>query len=175
MKKIKCNKESGNIWVIVIAIIALLVSFLIQNYVISLSRIVGESMTPVLYEKDWIITNRLAYDEKSPQRNDVILFRKNEIERNMIVKRVVGLPLDRIEIKSGVLFINETPLLGKIPFMEEDFSMSEVTVPSEHYFVMGDNYKESVDSRYWEDPFVAESELIGKVIYKIYEGIKQVK
>lgn len=166
MKKIKAQEEKGNTWVIVMVVIALLMAFSVQFFLLTLSRIEGESMDPVLEEKDWILTYNQAYRTDSPEHNDIILFRKKDLNNEIIVKRIIGLPYDMVEIKSGEIFINGELFLNDVSKVGADYNMTSITVPEDCYFVMGDNRSQSIDSRHWDNPFIRANEIIGKVILK---------
>jgi len=170
MRKTKNPEEKGNTWVIVIAVIALLMAFFMQIVVFTVSRVVGDSMVPLLKEQNWIVTNNLAYGNSGPVYNDIILFRKEDLDNEIIVKRILGVPTDEIEIKSGKLVINGEPLLDNFTKIDKNHNMNKITVPENCYFVVGDNHYESIDSRHWDNPFVMEDEIIGKVIIKYDYG-----
>lgn len=107
MRETSIKKDKGNRWVIIIMLLAVVLAFLMNYFVISLARVVGDSMMPLLHENDWILTNRLAYSKEEPKRGDIILFSKEDLDNEIIVKRIVALPFDTIEIKKGSVFINE--------------------------------------------------------------------
>lgn len=137
------------------------------------------SMVPTLLQNDHILVNKLSYGValpfgqrnlflwSSPQRWDIAVFRYPQNPNVFYVKRVVGLPGDRIEMRSGVLWINGEPQelaeLGEqdqfVLLQEEQHTVrygdlenshfEEQVVPEGSYFVMGDNRNQSHDSRFW--------------------------
>jgi signal peptidase I len=143
--------------------LALLIFFGVQAIIES--RIVeGYSMEPNLYENQRLIVVKAAYWFGEPQRGEVIIFRKpitvaGELERTL-VKRVIGLPGEQIEIHDGVVYINGSPL--EESYIEGITSpLSKTEVPEGCYFVMGDNRQSSSDSRSWG--LLPEGNIIGRV------------
>ncbi len=138
-----------------------------------LVRVNGPSMEPTLHHNDWVIALPRAYQKDVPERGDVILLRRPSLTQGYIVKRVIGLPGEQVEIRNGMVFVNNTKVDD--PFMVEDFreSMEPLLVEPGCYFVLGDNRTVSKDSRHWEDPFVHREELCGKVWYMIFPQIRK--
>jgi signal peptidase I len=108
---------------------------------------------------------------KQPRRQDVIVFRSPHDPGTDLVKRIIGMPGDTVEIRRGVVFINGHPL--KEPYLtvppDGNESRGPYQVPPENYFVMGDNRANSFDSRYWG--FVPRRNLIGEPVI-IYMSIE---
>jgi signal peptidase I len=111
-----------------------------------------------------------------PQRGDIIVFRFPEDEEKDFIKRIVGVPGDTVQIKNKVVLVNGSPLDDKAYTQRIDSGVIDgtinprdnfgpVTVPSESYFVMGDNRDQSLDSRFWG--FVREEKIRGKA-FRIY-------
>ncbi len=124
----------------------LLVHFLVRPFYIP-----SESMVPTLQVRDLLLVNKAIYDFTDPVRGDIVVFHTNTSlkgETPPLIKRVVGLEYDKIEVKDGKLYVNdivqdETFTNGPI---DDDYP-AEV-VPKDHIFVMGDNRNNSRDSRY---------------------------
>ena len=111
-----------------------------------------------------------------PQRGDIIVFRFPKDEEKDFIKRIVGIPGDTVQIKHKVVLVNGSPLDDKAYTQRIDSGVIDgtinprdnfgpVTVPSESYFVMGDNRDQSLDSRFWG--FVREEKIRGKA-FRIY-------
>ena len=118
-----------------------------------------------------ILVNRFIYNVKSPKSGDVIVFLPNGNEKShYYVKRVIGVPGDKVQIKSGLLYVNgelydteDTDTIKNAGVAEE-----EITVGEDEYFVLGDNRNHSSDSR---DPSVGilhRDELIGRAWVRIW-------
>jgi len=112
---------------------------------------VGNSMESTVSDGSQILVNRFIYNVKSPKSGDVIVFLPNGNEKShYYVKRVIGVPGDKVQIKSGLLYVNgelydteDTDTIKNAGVAEE-----EITVGEDEYFVLGDNRNSSEDSRY---------------------------
>ena len=119
----------------------------------------------------------LAYTFSEPQRGDIIIFKYPENEKENYVKRVIGLPGDYVEVKNGIVYINDEALDEDYVYFEGgkadlrgDFP--KTLVPEKSYFVMGDNRNNSKDSRFWVTThFVKEDAILGKAIFSYYPSI----
>lgn len=137
--------------------------FWLVNGLIGRYRIDGSSMNPTLYDGQYLIINNVSYMLDEPQRGDVIVFRHPQNDLNLI-KRVVGLPGDHIEIRDQRVFVNDVPL--DEPYIEAPPSYSgSWDVPKEEFFVLGDNRNNSSDSHSWS--FLPVENILGKaeVVY----------
>jgi signal peptidase I len=138
-------------------------TFLFSNYVVS-----GESMMPTLQDGNKLVVNKIGYEMGSLDRFDVIVFHANKKED--YVKRVIGVPGDTVKYSNDVLYVNgkaqkESYLqkykeqLPKGEKLTGDFPAT--TVPKGKIFVLGDNRRVSMDSRYFG--FVDEDKIVGNV------------
>jgi signal peptidase I len=128
-------------------------------------KVEGTSMMPGLADQERIFINKYAYRLGSIERGDVVVFRYPGDPSKNYIKRVVGIPGDRIEIFRGEVLVNgkrlEEPYVPKQ--YRDERSMSELTVPEDGYFVLGDHRNLSSDSR---DFGVVEREAIfGKAVF----------
>lgn len=139
--------------------------FLGINAVSARIRVESISMQPNLIAGDFVIVNKLAYKLGSPRRGDIIVFRyPPDPTQTPYIKRVIGLPGDRIHIENGQVFINDAFLTE--PYLRVPTSRGgDWTVSENSLFVMGDNRNNSSDSRSWG--MVPMENVIGKglVIY----------
>lgn len=152
-------------------IILAVVLFVVINALTARIRVDGPSMEPSFYHNDHVIVNRWAYKLGDIQRGDVVVFLFPLNQEEDFIKRVVGLPGDKIEIFNGVVYVNdyaiEEPYIMASP--ARDFSGR--FVPEGMVFVMGDNRNNSSDSREWG--FLPIDDIIGKAIF-VYWPIKGV-
>jgi len=142
-----------------------LVLFLGINAISARIRIESISMLPTLRAGDFVIVNKIAYRLGSPERGDVIIFHyPPDPDREPYIKRVIGLPGDRVQVHEGKVFINEHALSE--PYISAD-PMYEGTwaIPEGSLFVLGDNRNSSSDSHQWG--MVPLENVIGKaeVVY----------
>ncbi len=136
-------------------VIFLLIRFAVQNF-----RIEGYSMEPNFHDGQFLFVNKIEYMLHPPERGDVIVFVPPNNSSKDFIKRVIGLPGDRIEIVNGRVFINGEELIETYPLNAGSYSMGAVTVPPDEYFVLGDNRNYSSDSHSWGP--VSVKKIIGK-------------
>ena len=141
-------------------VILALVLFLAINAVSQRIRVDSVSMQPTLFAGDFVLVNRLAYIFGNPSRGEVIVFKYPPDPTQIpYIKRIVGLPGDRVHISDGNIYINGQLLLE--PYLKVVTSRGgDWTVPADSLFVMGDNRNNSSDSRSWG--FVPMGNIIGK-------------
>ncbi|MCW5876748.1 MAG: signal peptidase I [Anaerolineales bacterium] len=147
-------------------IVLALLLFLAINFVSARVRVEFNSMLPNFENGDYVIVNRLAYRWNEPQRGDVVVFPyPNNVEEDYI-KRVIGVPGDRVAIYAGVLYINGQPV--EEPYLSQPTreDLAERVVPPGHVFVMGDNRNASSDSRSW-GPLAIEN-IVGKAVFRYF-------
>ena len=137
--------------------------FWLVNSLIGRYRIDGSSMNPTLVDGEYLIINNLSYYLDEPQRGDVIVFQHPNNDLNLI-KRVIGLPGDTVEIAKGEVILNGV-ILDEPYIKAPPTNTGHWEVPEDSYFVMGDNRNNSSDSRSWN--YLPEDNIIGKaeVIY----------
>lgn len=163
--KNKSTSEKGNYKVLAIIMVSLVSAFIVSSFVINVNRIVGISMEPTFKENKWVLINRIAYLYEQPEIDDVIIFQKKSVSNDIIVKRIVAVPGDSVEIRDGLLYINDHLREDDFNEMSHNENMKKVIVEKYCYFVLGDNRNHSYDSRFWDDPFVRMDEVIGKVVF----------
>lgn len=164
----KKKETKGNFKFLIIVAVALVSAFLVNTFLYTNTRVIGDSMAPLLKDNDWIITDRLVYLRSNPSLDDIVVIHKKDVFDQPIVKRVIGVPLDTLEIKAGKLYRNHKLVQNDFAAMDKSENMKKITVPKNCYFLMGDNRKVSNDSRRWKNPFVRRDELIGKAVFKYF-------
>lgn len=114
-----------------------------------------------------LIGNRLAYINNTPKRYDIVIFRWPDDRDTYFIKRIIGLPGETIDIQYGNVMVTTTD--GQTITLKNDMcpeimvgSFGPFTVPANHYFMLGDNRNNSKDSRYWEHPYVPDSDILAK-------------
>jgi len=122
------------------------------------------SMTPTLVEGQRIFINKLV---DKPDRGDIIVFNNPDNQKNtLLVKRVIGLPGEEIAVRSGVVYINNSPLTEAYISEMPHYTLPIQTVPDREYFVLGDNRNVSRDSHMgWTVP---QDDIIGKACLSIW-------
>lgn len=151
-------------WVIPI-LISLVLAILINKFLIFKVKIPSESMVPTLNVGDRLFVTRVYSPEKL-KRGDVVVFYSDEKNEDMI-KRLIGLPGDKVVIKDGVVTVNGETLKENYIGTADNYN-GEFEVPEGKYFFLGDNRYWSLDSRYWENPYIDGSKIKGKAQIKVY-------
>ncbi len=130
----------------------------------------GESMERTLNNSDYVWLNRLHYRTQNPERNDIIVLHVKKEKTYQYVKRVIGMPGEKVRIKGGKVFINGEELKEIKSFdLIEDGGMARetITLGEDEYFVLGDNRNNSKDSRNVEVGIVKRNQIEGKVSFKL--------
>jgi signal peptidase I len=152
-------------WIIDISVVAC-IAFLVWHFVGYGVWITSGSMIPTLEVKDRLIVTRV-HNPNNLKEGDIVLFKNDEFKDEILIKRLIGLPGDKIEIKNGVVFRNGEEIKEDYVKNNEKYN-GTFQVPENKYFFLGDNRANSDDSRYWNDPYVDESYIQGKAIIKYY-------
>jgi len=123
-------------------------------------------MYPHIASGEYVLINTVAYRIGHPQRGDIVAFRHERSAPSVYLKRVIGLPGDRVSIDRGVVKIDGVALAEPYVQYRDRRSFAEVTVPANGLYVLGDNRADSDDSRFWG--FVEGDEVIGKAVAAIW-------
>lgn len=140
------KRIAGNV---VFIILVLILGMLIRNYVISLYMGQDISMEPTSKPGSIAVVNKFIYFFKIPERGDIVIFSPPQNGRFDFVKRVVGLPGDKIEIKNGALYVNDEVYPEKYIKELMNYNYGPIVVPQNQVFVLGDNRNYSSDSHIW--------------------------
>lgn len=161
------QSQKGNLLLIVMALgLALLLRFWIAE-----SRYIpSESMEPTLRPGDRIVVEKISYYQHSPQAGDIVVFQPPPYLQafgykpdQAFIKRVIGLPGQRVEVNQGKVYVDGLPLTE--PYIAEppNYELPPVIVPERSFFVMGDNRNNSNDSHVWG--FLPEDSLLGRAAF----------
>jgi signal peptidase I len=164
-------KRSRWEWVIVLGA-AVLIAVLLRTFVVQTFYIPSESMVPTLQKNDRVVVNKLSYKLHEIKRHDIVVFTTPPMvnpEFKDLVKRVIGLPGDKVQGKKGRLYVN-----GKV--QDEDYlpagddgttdAFGPITVPPDTVWVMGDNRRNSEDSRVFGP--IPQNTIVGRVFVRIW-------
>lgn len=148
-------------YLVIVAIYSLVMQPIVQATIrqnlIQAFKIPSGGMSPSLYVGDHILVDKFSYNFANPKRIDIIVFKYPKDESRKFVKRIIGLPGEKLEIKQQHVFINDQ-LLSEPYAYHQDVEKNNlyprdnfgpITINEEHVFVMGDNRENSQDSRYW--------------------------
>ncbi len=179
--RLKRKKSVLREWIESIIIAAILATF-VRTFFFQIYKIPTTSMVPTLKPGDKIFVSKLVYGPKipftslrikgfrKPQRGDVIVFIPPHDRKKAYIKRLIGLPGERILIKDGNIYVNGKlvtlpSIASHYYYNQGDYGKEgkEIVIPEGKYFVLGDNSLCSLDSRFWG--FVDEKDVIGKAIF----------
>ena len=143
--------------IISVAIIFIIVRIFV-GYVITVPT---DSMQPTLDNNSRYCVSKMY---KEINRGDIVVFHRDG-EIIDFVKRVIGLPGEHLELRDGKLYINSIAI--EEPYIKYEGGIKDIDlfIPNNSYIVLGDNRSNSKDSRYWENPFLDEDSIKGKVIF----------
>jgi signal peptidase I len=158
---------------ITILVLAVGLAVFIRTFVAEPRYIPSESMLPTLEIGDRLIVEKLSYSTHLPQRGDIIVFsppprlrEQGYLEDQAFIKRVIGLPGDKIEVKNRRVYVDGAPSTERYIAEMPDYSMSPRVVPPDQLFVMGDNRNKSYDSHVWG--FLPKANVIGHACFRFW-------
>jgi signal peptidase I len=156
-------------YVVIDILLAALISFFLINYVVSAFKIEGDSMEPLLRARERVLISKLAVRRAKLHRFDIVVLYKPDEPDKSLVKRIIGLPGEIIEVRGGDVLINDKPLkqpfTGSAPSLSPE-DMKALLIPRGMYFVMGDNRGVSFDSRLFGP--VPEKYIFGKAFFRYW-------
>ncbi|MDO8610999.1 MAG: signal peptidase I [bacterium] len=142
-------------------------------FILTPNQVKGASMEPTFHTGDYILTSRVTYKMRKPERGDVIVFKAPKNPDIEYIKRIIGLPEDIIMVRNGDVFVNnnlvqENYIAARTNLWDTGFTKDgvEFTVPEDELFVMGDNRPRSSDSREFGPIHI--SSIIGQVFYRYF-------
>lgn len=168
-KKVNVWKEILG-WILYILII-LGVTYLIITYVGQRTRVSGDSMEATLHSGDNLIVDKLTYHFREPERYEIIVFPYRYEENTFYIKRIVGLPGDRVQIQDGYLYLNGERAdehYGLERMNSAGIAAEEIVLGEDEYFVLGDNRNASSDSRSPSVGVLKRDEIIGRAWVRIW-------
>ncbi len=157
-------------WVLQIGAVILAAYICVSSFGIR-TTVVGQAMSDTLENGDQVLMNKLVYVISAPKADDVIVFLPNGNEKShYYVRRIIGVPGDRVQIKDGAVYINGELYNEKIEVaaMEETgIAGDEIVLGEDEYFVLGDNRNNSEDSRYANIGNIKKEYIVGKAWFYI--------
>ena len=169
MKKEKLKKELlSSIRAIVIAIV---LGIIINSTLIVSAQVISASMENTIMTNSRVAGLRISYIFNEPNRFDIILFNPPDEDSDIpYVKRIIGLPNEKVDIIDGKVFINDSTIPLDDSFIKgiARGNFNSFYIPDNCFFVMGDNRNGSVDSRHWNNSFVSRDNIIAKLYIEYF-------
>lgn len=134
---------------------AAVLTLVLRSFVIDARQIPSESMVPTLQIGDRLLVDKIIYKFTDLHRGDIIVFapppeaRTPELGNDDLIKRIIGLPGDKIQVQNGIVYINNKPLDEPYIAEKPTYTYGPETVPEDTFFMMGDNRNRSFDSHAW--------------------------
>ncbi|MFH1347824.1 MAG: signal peptidase I [Candidatus Margulisiibacteriota bacterium] len=154
-------------------VVAFIMALIIRAFFLQVFWIPSSSMEPTLDIQDRIVVNKVAYYFRTPKRQEIVVFRQvadpdkpEGRPKRDLIKRVMGLPGEILKIRDGVVYINDQKIEETHPMNSDYSDFGPKKIPSDAYFVLGDNRPASADSRYWG--FLPKANLIGPAFIRIW-------
>lgn len=153
-------------------LVILAATYLIVHFVAQRTVVQGSSMESTLQDGDNLICDKITYRFRDPKRFDIIVFPFQYEEHTYFIKRIIGLPGEKVRIDAdGTIYINDKPLeehYGREVIQDPGRASTEITLGDDEYFVMGDNRNNSMDSRTDMVGSIKRSQLIGRCVCRIW-------
>ncbi len=152
-------------------LVVLLLTYLFITFVAQRTEVKGSSMYDTLEDGDSLLVDKISYRFKDPQRFDIIVFPFQYAEDTFYIKRIIGLPGEKVRIDGeGNIYINGEILeenYGTEVIKEPGIAVNEITLGKDEYFVLGDNRNNSTDSRFDIVGNIHKKNIVGKAFIRI--------
>ncbi len=163
-------KDIISVSIYILAILSL--TYLLVHFVGQRTVVQGSSMRDTLENGDNLICDKISYRFRAPKRYEIIVFPFQYEDHTYFIKRIIGLPGEKVRIDdSGTIYINGKALdekYGREVIKDPGRARTEITLGADEYFVMGDNRNNSMDSRTDAVGNIKRSQIIGRVVFRIW-------
>ena len=170
-QKIKSNKIKEILGLVLYCVIVIAIMFFVIKYVGQRTVVIGDSMENTLQDGDNQITDKLTYRFMEPKRFDIVVFPFKDNKNQLLIKRIIGLPGETVQIMNGKVYINGYELnenYGNAIIESAGLAENPIVLGEDEYFVLGDNRNNSQDSRFESVGNIHRSDLIGRAWIRIW-------
>lgn len=158
-----------------VVFLALVFTLILRSYVVEARVIPSPSMIPTLQVGDRLLVDKIIYKATNLNREDIVVFAPPikakalldpSHKNDDLIKRIIGLPGDKIRIIDGKIEVNDQLLTETYVAEKPNYTFGPVIVPNESVFVLGDNRNNSLDSHYWG--FLPINNIVGRAFFKYW-------
>ena len=152
-----------------IVVFAFILSWGLRSTVVQATVIPTPSMMPTIQLQDRVMVDKIVFKLSEIHRGDIIVFHPlTDVDSSGTdwIKRVIGLPGETVEIKSGKVYINDCELTESYEMEKPNYIYGPIIVPENSYFVLGDNQNNSLDSHYWG--VLPKENIVGKALFRYW-------
>ena len=170
-EKIEQNKAKEIAGLVIYCLIVIAAMFLIIKYVGQRTVVMGHSMEPTLQDSDNLITDKITYRFRDPKRFDIIVFPFKDNRATLLIKRIVGMPGETVQVIDGNVYVNGYVLednYGNAVMTDPGLAADPVVLKEDEYFVLGDNRNNSTVSRFESVGNIHRSEIIGRAWLRVW-------
>lgn len=170
-EKIESNKIKDVLGLVLYCVVVIAIMFFVIKYVGQRTVVIGDSMETTLQDGDNLITDKLTYHFVEPKRFDIVVFPFKENNHQLLIKRIIGMPGETVQIIEGKVHINGYELnenYGNAIIESAGLASEPITLGEDEYFVLGDNRNNSQDSRFESVGNIKRSDLIGRAWVRIW-------
>ncbi len=154
----------------VFILIVLALSYIVSTYVVQRITVHNVSMQDTITEGDMLLMDKIVYKRRDPKRYEIICF-DSSYEREGLIKRVIGLPGESVQITDGMIFIDGKQIKdvsGVEKIEDPGLAAQEIHLGNDEFFVVGDNRDESIDSRSLDIGNVRRADILGRAWLRVY-------
>lgn len=170
-EKIETDKVKDIIGMVVYFLIVVAVMVFVVKFIGQRTVVIGDSMQTTLSDGDNLITDKITYRFRDPKRFDIVVFPFKENTSKLLIKRIIGMPGETVQIKNGKVYINGYELqenYGNAVMNDAGLASEPILLGEDEYFVLGDNRNNSQDSRFSSVGNVSRSDLIGRAWVRLW-------
>ena len=157
-------------WLLYIVLISAL-TWIVVTFVGQRTEVSGSSMETTLSDKDQLIVDKMTYRFRDPKRYDIVVFPYQYQDNTYYIKRIIGLPGEKVQILSGMVYIDGMRLdehYGNEIMENPGIAEEPLTLGEDEYFVLGDNRNNSSDSRASDVGLIHRKDLIGRAWIRVW-------
>lgn len=170
-KKMDTKKFKEFSGLILYCVVILGIMFFVIKYVGQRTVVVGDSMETTLHDGDNLITDKLTYRFSDPKRYDIVVFPFKDNPSQLLIKRIIGMPGETVQIIDGKVYINNAELdehYGNEVMRSAGLASEPITLGEDEYFVLGDNRNNSQDSRFESVGNIHRSDFVGRAWVRLW-------